>query len=68
MSFDIIFHTGNLGSRKKRIKNPFTGKSMTTFDDPGLTDEERGAVVKLLQTLNAEGPDEFDFYSLSQVR
>ncbi len=64
MSFDIFFHTCNLGSRKKRSKNPFTGKSITTFDDPGLTDEERGAVAELVRTLNAEGPDDFGFYTL----
>lgn len=65
MSFDILFHTCNLGTRKKRVKNPFTGAAMSVFDDPGLTDDERGAVVNLLKELKAEGPDDFGFYRLS---
>jgi hypothetical protein len=65
MSFDVFFYTCNLGTRKRRVKNAFTGEVMTAFDDPGLTPDERAAVAKLLEDLKAEGPDEFGFYSLS---
>ncbi len=65
MSFDVFFHTCNLGTRTKIIKNRFTGKSSTTFDDPGLSDDERTAVKKLLKALKAKGPDEFGAYTFS---
>jgi hypothetical protein len=65
MSFDIFFHTCNLGTSKKRVTNPFTRRHMMVFDDPGLTCDERAAVRKLLRNLGAEGPSEFGTYSLS---
>jgi hypothetical protein len=65
MSFDIFLFTCNLGTGTKRIMSPFTGEPVTVPDDPGLTVEERAAVVSLLQELQAEGPDEFGCYHLS---
>jgi hypothetical protein len=64
VSFDILFHTCNLGTRKKRVTNPFTRAPMTTFDDPGLTADERTAIATLLKRLKAVGPNEFGFYGL----
>ena len=65
MSFDVFLHTCNLGTRKMRAKNPFTGESMTTFDDPGLSDEQWTAVSQLLKDFKAEGPDDYGCYTLS---
>lgn len=64
MSFDIFFATCNLGTRQVQARNPFTGASMVTFDDPGLTEGERAAVAQLLHRMRADGPDTNGSYRL----
>jgi hypothetical protein len=63
MSFDLFLHTCNLGT--KLVKNPFNGDLMPAIDDSGLSIDERVGVAKLFKGLNAEGPDQFGYYSLS---
>src|SRR5262245_45290362 len=62
MSFDILYHTCNLGKKKKKVTSPFTGKTMDAFADDGLTAEERAGVTTLLAGANAKGPDEHGCY------
>jgi hypothetical protein len=62
MSLDIFFHTCNLGTRRLKSRNPFTGEPMERFDDPGLTGPERAAVADLLHRASADGPDEDGSY------
>ena len=64
MSFDIHYHTCNLGTRKAKRKNPFTGKMQSMPVDDGLTDAERAAVRKLLKSGGAAKPDEFGCYAV----
>ena len=64
MSLDIVFSTCNLGTRQVQARNPFTGATMATFDDPGLTRDERAEVARLLHRLKAEGPDTHGFYRI----
>jgi hypothetical protein len=64
MSFDILFQTCNLGTKKKSVTNPFTREKMMTYDDPGLTKQEKAAVMKLLKSAKAKGPDESGAYQV----
>jgi hypothetical protein len=64
MSFDIHYHTCNLGTRTAKRKNPFTGKMQAVPVDDGLTDAERAAVRKLLKAGGAAKPDEFGCYAV----
>jgi hypothetical protein len=64
MSFDIYFHTCNLSTQRVQVKNPFTGKTMEKFDDPGLTGPERAAVGKLLRQLSAGDAGDSGSYSI----
>lgn len=63
MSFDIFYHTCNLGSRTTRRKSPFTGKVQSVPVDDGLTDAERAAVRHLLRSAAAT-PDELGCYAI----
>ena len=58
MSFDIHYHTCNLGEKKKKVTNPFTRQTMDVFADDGLTADECAAVSKLLANAKAKGPDQ----------
>jgi hypothetical protein len=62
VSFDIHYHTCNLGTRTAKRKDPFTGKLQSVPVDDGLTDAERAAVRKLLKAAGAAKPDEFGCY------
>lgn len=64
MSFDIHYHTCNLGTRTEQRKNPFTRAVQTVAIDNGLSATERANVLKLLQESGAVGPDEFGSYVL----
>src|SRR5437764_10670755 len=64
MSFDIHYHTCNLGTRTAKRKNPFTGKMQSVPVDDGLTEAERAAVRKLLKSAGAAKPDEFGCYAV----
>jgi hypothetical protein len=64
MSFDIHYHTCNLGTRTGERKNPFTGEMQAAPVDDGLTDAERAAVRKLLKAAGAAKPDEFGCYAV----
>jgi len=62
MSFDVFYHTCNLGKKKKKVTNPFTRELVDVFADDGLTAAERAAVTKLLADSKATGPDEQGCY------
>ena len=62
MSFDIHYHTCNLGTRTAERKNPFTGEMLSVPVDDGLSDAERAAVLDLLRAAGANAPDEFGCY------
>ena len=64
MSFDILYHTRNLGTRTAKRKNPFTGKMQSVPVDDGLTDTERADVRKLPRSAAAANPDEFGCYAV----
>ena len=64
MSFDVYYHTCNLGTRTAKRKNSFTGKMRAVPVDDGLTDAERAAVRKLLKAAGAAKPDEFGCYAV----
>jgi hypothetical protein len=64
VSFDIHYHTCNLGTQTAKRKNPFTGKVQTVPVDDGLTDAERAAVPKLLKSAGTAKPDEFGCYAV----
>jgi hypothetical protein len=65
VSFDIHYHTRNLGTRTAKRKNPFTGKMQSVPVDDGPTDAERAAVRKLLESAGAAEPDEFGCYAVA---
>ena len=65
MGFDIFLSTCNLGTQKKRVKNPMTGKTMMVPDDLGLNDEERAGVLRLMKQVKAEGPDDFGTWNIT---
>lgn len=65
MSFDIFLSTCNLGTRKKRVKNPVTGKFMMVPDDLGLNEIERAGVLHLLRQMKAEGPNDFGAWNIA---
>jgi hypothetical protein len=64
MSFDIVYHTCNLGTRREKRKNPLTGRVQSVPVDNGLTDAERAAVRRLLRSGGAAAPDEFGCYAV----
>jgi hypothetical protein len=64
MSFDIHYHTCNLGTRTAKRKDPFTGKTQAVPVDDGLSDAERAAVLSLLRSAGAATPDDFGCYSV----
>jgi hypothetical protein len=58
MSFDIHLSTCNLGKTKTTSTNRFTGQTVETFVDDGLTVGECAAVTDLLSSVKAKGSNE----------
>ncbi len=58
MSFEIVWMSCNHGKKKKKVKNPFTGKLIQVHDDPGMTTSERKAVTALLKRIKAKSIDD----------
>ncbi len=56
--------TRNLGDRTKPTTNPFTGESIATHIDDGLTAEEMQALKSVFDANGIEGPEpEFEGYA-----
>jgi hypothetical protein len=64
MSFDILYHTCNLGTRTEERKNPLTGQVQSVPVDNGLSDAERAAVLSLLKSAGAAAADKFGCYAV----
>ncbi|MBN9517118.1 hypothetical protein J0H58_01145 [bacterium] len=64
MSFDIHYHTCNLGTRTTRQRNPFTGEVQSVPVGDGLSDAERATVRDMLRAAGADAPDEFGCYAV----
>jgi hypothetical protein len=54
---NVVLHTCNLATRKRKILNPFTRGFVEAWDDDGLTPTEREAVKGLFAAVKAKGPD-----------
>lgn len=65
MSIEVLYHTCNLGNKKTKVQNPFTGEMFETIRDDGLSVEELAAVTQLLAESKAKGPDSYGIYSIS---
>jgi hypothetical protein len=63
MSFEIYYLTCYPGTRTEQRTNPFTGQVQAVPVDD-LTDTERPAVLQLLRSHGAFGPNEFRHYGL----
>jgi hypothetical protein len=65
LSFDIHYHTCNLGTRMAKRRNPLTGKMQSVPVDDGLTDTEWACVPRLLRSAGAAASDEFGCYAVA---
>jgi hypothetical protein len=62
MSFDIFFQTARFSEQPVVEKNPFTGEALTVLPEEPLSAAEVKAVQRVLQRVQAQGPDEHGCY------
>ena len=64
MSFDIFYHTCNPSTGRADRRNPFTGTIESMPVDAGQSAAERAAVLDLLRSAGASGPDKSGYFGL----
>lgn len=62
MSHDICMHTSNLSDHFEEMANPFTGEVTKQPVGESITEDERQALLALLERSKADGPDEIGGY------
>jgi|GEM_PF-5544495 len=64
MSYDIFVYTSNLSDRVEDVKNPFTGEVTSQPVGESVTDEERLAILGIIDPVKEFGPDEIGAYGV----